>query len=395
MNIFGILIGLLVLTILVVLHEFGHYLAAVKNGVKVNEFGIGFPPRAIAWIRKDGKWHRLKKSDYQKTQKTLIFSLNWLPIGGFCSMDGESAADTRKHTFGAASFWQKTKILFGGVFMNWLTAFVILTVLALTGMPKLTEDSPFLPIDHHISPGKVLVAKVEPNSPAATAGFLPQDELILASDTKISSPEDLTNFNRSNAGQTVHYQVKRHTETKVLTATLNPKDANYLLGVSMAVTPEIGRATWSAPLVGAISTVQLTGETFKGFGKLLASLFSGLIHQFNPDENVRKTGGQELKRAGDSLTGPIGIIGGIFPAFTSQGPTAVLFLAAVISISLACMNILPIPALDGGRWLLIAIYRLRRKTLSKETEARIVSRAFLTLIGLIIFITVLDIIKFF
>ena len=116
--IFGIIIGLIVLTALVVAHEFGHFIMARRNGVKVLEFGIGFPPRGIAWVKqnhpKNGKkWKRLPRSEWGKPQEGLIFSLNWLPIGGFCSMDGENATDKRPGTFGAASFCAKTKILFG------------------------------------------------------------------------------------------------------------------------------------------------------------------------------------------------------------------------------------------------------------------------------------------
>ena len=123
MNIvFGVIIGLVILMLLVVAHEFGHFMMARRNGVKVNEFGIGFPPRMIAWTKKEVeingekrlKWIRIPKEEWKDKQDGLVFSLNWLPIGGFCSMDGESAADKRKGTFGASSFWAKTKILFGG-----------------------------------------------------------------------------------------------------------------------------------------------------------------------------------------------------------------------------------------------------------------------------------------
>ena len=131
MDIFlGVVVGLIVLMILVTVHEFGHFLAARHNGVNVLEFGIGFPPRAIAWKKdpKTGKWKRLPRSEWQKekvakvvysdekdsklAQKGMIFSLNWLPIGGFCQMDGESAADNRVGTFGKAKYWAKTRILF-------------------------------------------------------------------------------------------------------------------------------------------------------------------------------------------------------------------------------------------------------------------------------------------
>ena len=170
MDIFlGVIIGLIVLMFLVTAHEFGHFIAARKNGVNVVEFGIGFPPRAIAWIKdpKTGKWRKLPKSEWQKesalkvvysdgekqdfAQKGMIFSLNWLPIGGFCQMDGESAADTKKGTFGAASFWAKTKILFAGVTMNWLVAFVIFTILAWTGMPEFLDGQP--KVKQHVPQG--------------------------------------------------------------------------------------------------------------------------------------------------------------------------------------------------------------------------------------------------
>ena len=95
------------------------------------------------------------------------------------------------------------------------------------------------------------------------------------------------------------------------------------------------------------------------------------------------------------MSGPVGIVGVLFPAFTAAGPNNLAFLAALISVSLACMNVLPIPALDGGRWLLIAIYKLRKKKLTKEKEEKIVSKAFLALLILILIVTILDITRFF
>jgi regulator of sigma E protease len=155
------------------------------------------------------------------------------------------------------------------------------------------------------------------------------------------------------------------------------------------------RSTWSAPIVGVVTTVQLTGETIKGVGLLLWNLVSGVAKQVNLDADVREEGAASLEAAGNSVAGPVGIIGYIFPAFASTGLTNLAYLAAIISISLAVMNILPIPALDGGRWLLITTFRLRRKELTTEIEERIVGRAFMVLIGLIVIITVLDVTRFF
>lgn len=397
MNIvFGIIIGIIILMLLVVAHEFGHFIMARRNGVKVNEFGIGFPPRAIAWKKdKDGKWVKFPKEDWQKPQDSLIFSLNWLPIGGFCSMDGESDADTKKGTFGAASFWAKTKILFGGVLMNWLVAFIILTILAFTGMPQFINNQFRIDSDARVIGDGVTVAEVVTESPASKAGFQTGDQIIAVEDTSIMLPTDVTTYGKDHAGETVKYTILRNGEEQTLEAKLNPADAEYALGISMSYGQTFIRSTWSAPIVGLGTTVQLTGETFRGLGDLVWNLISGVARQFSFDDATRASGQAALQTAGDSVSGPVGIIGVLFPAFASAGATNLAFLAALISVSLACMNILPIPALDGGRWLLIAIYRLRGKKLTKETEEKIVSRAFMFLILLIIVITILDITRFF
>lgn len=413
----GVIIGLLVLMFLITAHEFGHFIMARKNGVTVKEFGIGFPPRAIAWVRKGGKWVRLPRKDWDKDQNDLIFSLNWLPIGGFCSMDGESDADTRKGTFGAATFWQKTKILFGGVMMNWLVAFIILTILAFTGMPKFIENQFFIESDKTSNESPVYVSEIVENSPAANSDLKEGDQITYIVDwslpvnntVKVNSASDLTEYNKAHAGKTVTYQVCRENiegepyddtvdnqHIKFIDVTLNNEDADYLLGIAMRQEGEtLYRSTWSAPIVGAATTLQLTGETFKGLGSLVYNLVSGTISQFSPDESTKQAGKEAISAAGDSVSGPVGIIGVIFPAFAETGPTNIAFLAAVISVSLACMNVLPIPALDGGRWFLIALYKLRRKPLTQETEARIVSRAFFFLFALIIAITILDIMRLF
>ena len=161
----------------------------------------------------------------------------------------------------------------------------------------------------------------------------------------------------------------------------------------MASSQAISYSTWSAPIVGAGLTLQLTGETFKGVGTMIGNLVSGTARLFSFDDSTRESGQEALSEVKDSVSGPVGIIGVLFPAFTSAGPSNLAFLAALISVSLACMNVLPIPALDGGRWLLIAIYKVRKKKLTKETEEKIVSRAFIVLLALIFIVTILDIIR--
>lgn len=398
MNIFiGVIVGLLVLMTLVTAHEFGHFIAARRNGVKVLEFGICFPPRAIAWVKdpKTKKWTRIKKEDWEKPQKGLIFSLNWLPIGGFCQMDGESANDTRKNTFGNAKYWAKTKILFAGVAMNWLVSYIILTVLAWTGMPTFLDNQFTIESDtrHEYTP--IVVNSVLEDSPAKNAGLESGDKILKINDAEIKEITDINKINQENAGQTVTYKIDRNNEEKDLAVALNGQDAEYLLGITMSSDQSLSYSTWSAPIVGLGLTAQMTGETFKGVGELIWNVISGAARQLSFNGETREQGREAISAAGDSVSGPVGIIGVIFPAFTSAGPTNVAFLAALISISLACMNVIPIPALDGGRWLLITIFKLRKKELSKEVEEKIVSRAFMVLLVLIVLITILDITRFF
>lgn len=442
MDIFiGVVVGLIVLMILVVAHEFGHFIASRRNGVRVLEFGIGFPPRAVAWIKdeKTGKWRRLKRPEWDKTgitkavgaedkkalktaknreddkkiiQKGLIFSLNWLPIGGFCQMDGESAEDERKGTFGNASFWKKTKILFAGVAMNWLVAWIIFTILAWAGMPSFLDNQFTIEADTRIDYTPVKVKEVRENSPAEKAGFRTGDYILEVDNMVVKNGSEIIEQNKDKAGEEVNYKVRRTVSDDCqcikapcdcptiekeldLTAVLNSADSEYLLGVAMESSESLAHSTWSAPIVGAGLTLQLTGETFKGLGELVWNLISGVGQQLSFDGDVRESGREAIQSVGDSVTGPVGIIGVLFPSFTASGPANLAFLAAVISVSLACMNVLPIPALDGGRWFLILIFKLRHKRLTKEVEEKIVARAFMILLALIVIVTILDITRFF
>ena len=390
----GIIIGLLMLMILVVAHEFGHFIAAKRNGVEVEEFGIGFMPRAVAWRKVDGKWRRLKKTEWKRPPGSgTIISLNWLPIGGFCQMKGESDADTAKGSFGAASFWKKTKILFAGVAMNWLVAFVILTILAFVGMPHFIDGQFTIPGDTRVLvKTPVTITSVIDGSPAKNVGLEKDD--VIQQMRVIDSNNDARYEILTTEDQTVYITFERGGESKMAQVQLNNSDAEYILGAG--ITGEAYyQSSWSAPIVGLGTTLQITGETFKGVGKLLYDLVSGAIRQLNPDEKVRQEGAEALGEAGDSVSGPVGIIGVLFPAFVSSGGLSLFFFVALISISLACMNVLPIPALDGGRWLLIAIYRLRKKKLTKEKEEKIVGRAFIVILVLALVVTILDVMRFF
>ena len=378
----GIIIGILALTLLVVVHELGHAIAARRNGVVVEEFGIGFPP--LAWGKK------IKKS---VLGKNVLFSVNWLPLGGFVKLQGEHDAASKKGDYGAASFWVKTKILLAGVFINWLTAAVLLTILAITGLPKVIPDQFTVAGDTKTIQQPVQLASISANYPAEKAGLKTRDKILRFAGQEVKTAEDFINLTHKYAGQTVEVIYNRGGVESTAKVTLKKGDGVVFgAGLSQAVQTQ---STWSAPIVGVGVTAQLTWETLKGLGSLLVNLATGITSQFSGDANVRKDGGAEIEAAGDSVAGPIGILGIIFPAAQQAGLTQLTMLVAVVSIALAVMNVLPIPALDGGRWFTMAAFKVARKKLTREREEKIQAAGFMTLMALVVLVTIADVGKIF
>ncbi|MFZ2126255.1 MAG: M50 family metallopeptidase [Candidatus Microsaccharimonas sp.] len=373
----GILIGLVVLVVLVVLHELGHAIAARRAGVVVEEFGVGFPPRAWAKKLKNG----------------TLFSLNWLPLGGFVKLKGESDSARKKGDFGAATFWQKTQILFAGVVVNWLVAVVILSILAVIGLPKIIPNQFSVPGDTTTINLPVQLGVVSKDYPAEKAGLQSGDKIISFAGEPIETTEELISVSKANRGQTVPVVFERDDKDQTTQVTLRDTDS-AVFGSTLAQEQRI-RATWSAPIVGVVTTAQYTWATVQGLGNLLGDLFSGLFLQLSPDQAAREQGKANLDEASAGVAGPVGILGTIFPAAGQAGPETVLFLAAIISLTLAVMNVLPIPALDGGSWYLMALFRIMKKPLTKDIEERVKGIGFMVLMGLIILITIGDVTKLF
>jgi regulator of sigma E protease len=377
MLILGIIIGLIVLVALVSLHELGHAIAARRNGVVVEEFGIGFPPRA---------WKK-------KLKNGILFTLNWLPLGGFVKLQGEHDAATGKGDYGAATFWQKTKILLAGVLINWLTAVVLLTILAVTGLPKIIPDQFTVPGDTTMVSTPVQLGSVENNYPAATAGLEGGDIIKSIDSVEVTSTQQFIDITKKNRGETVPIVYEREGEEVTVDVTLRDADS-AVFGATLGQRDFI-KATWSAPIVGVVTTAQFTVVTFQGLGNLIANFFGGLVGQLSTSEQVREAASAKLDEAGASVAGPVGILGLIFPSASEAGLTQVVFLAAIISLTLAVMNALPIPSLDGGRWFVTAAFRLFKKPLTKEREESIHGTGFMVMMVLFIVITVADVFKFF
>lgn len=377
MLIFGIIVGLVVLVALVVLHELGHAIVARRNGVVVEEFGIGFPPKAWAKKLKNG----------------VVFTLNWLPLGGFVKLQGEHDAATKKGDYGAATFWQKTKILFAGVVINWLTAVTLLTILAIVGLPKIIPNQFTVPGDTTIVSTPVQLGSLTDGYPAEKAGLQSGDKIVSFAGEPIESTQELIDVSKANKGNTVVVVYQRDGRESTAEVVLRNADS-AVFGATLGQQDSI-KATWSAPIVGVVTTAQFTWVTLQGLGDLASNFFMGLVGQLSANQATREQATEKLDTAGASVAGPVGILGVIFPAASEAGLTQVIFLAAIISLTLAVMNALPIPALDGGRWFVTALYKVLKKPLTKEAEERIHGTGFMVLMLLIVVITVADVIKLF
>ena len=378
--IFSVLLGLFLLVLLVVLHELGHAIAARRNGVVVEEFGIGFPPQAWAKKLKNG----------------VLFSVNWLPLGGYVKLQGEHDAANKKGDYGSVSLWAKTKILLAGVFINWAVAVIIFTGLAFVGLPKVIDNQFTLESDTTEVRKPVSIASVTKGSPAEVAGLRTGDQLLRFAGQPLDSPKDLSGLTQKFKGQPVEVIYKRDGRETILRITLrgtNDDKKGYLgVGADQRTTY---RSTWSAPIVGVVLTGQLTQVTLTGLGDMIVTFSTGLVEKLSLSGEVRELADAKLNEVSSGVAGPLAILGILFPSAREAGVTSLLFMTALISLALAIMNILPIPALDGGRWFVTMLFRVvLRRPLTKDLEERIHGTGFLVLMGLFVLVTIADIGKF-
>lgn len=356
-----IIIFIIILSILVFIHELGHYAAAKKMGVKVEEFGLGFPPRA--WGKKIGE---------------TIYSLNWLPIGGFVKVYGEeyhedegeiSKAD-RERAFVYKHPWRKLVILIAGVTMNFLLGWVLISYLFTLGVPQPT--------------GIVQIAEVAEESPAAEAGFMVGDRITSLSydDTQveITRVDQLITETSRAAGQKVSYTVSRDGATDTITVTPrdNPPEGEGALGIVLDLEAgfEDKQYSWlEAPGAGLQHAATITVTIVRELGNVVGRLATG-------------------QAPGIDVTGPVGIA-----QYTGQalefGWKAVIELMALLSLNLAVINLLPFPALDGGRIVFVLYEWASGKRVPTNFERYTNLFGFMLLISLLLVVTYFDIVNIF
>ncbi len=354
-----ILLGVFLFALLVVVHEYGHYKVAKRNGVEVEEFGIGFPPRL-----------------FSKQVGDTLFSFNLIPLGGFVKLKGEASSDNQPGGFGASSLLTKAKILMAGVGMNVLAAIFIVTVIAWIGLPKMLPDQFTIAADETVSSSNVVITHVMDSSAADEAGITSGDSILTINGADISSAQGLSEATESLAGTAVDIDILRGGEELTLNVLLGDDADEGYLGV-LPADLQTSRYSWSAPIVAAGVTLQMIGLVLAAIWEILSGLVAG-----------------SAAEAADQLVGPVGIVF-LLQNLGDLGINYLLFLIASISVSLAVFNALPIPALDGGRLSVILGAKALRKDLTAKLENSIHGMGFILLMGLFILITYVDVQRFF
>lgn len=346
--------GLLLLLVLV--HEWGHFFVARRAGCRVEEFGFGFPPKLFS-VKRGG----------------TEYSFNALPIGGFVRIEGEDMQTKNPPStdFGSKSATWRIAILAAGVAMNVVLAVALLTIQAGIGYPTLVTSRA-----GELKDVKTYVTEVAENSPASVAGIKTLDRIVVIDGSTNPTVEDIQRVVHSHAGQEIAVEIERqgqHEKLK-LTPRVNPPPGEGALGVSLAATALHKVPWWQAPFVG----LKRTGEMLVAIVTQFAEIIVRLIRHGS---------------VGGTLTGPVGIA-----VYTNEaarmGLSYVLEFGALISLNLALINILPFPALDGGRILFVLLEKIFRRRMPFRVEKLTHAIGFAVLIGLMLLITYRDIVHF-
>ncbi len=368
---------LVILTVLVFVHELGHFLAARKFGATAEEFGIGFPPRLFAWYKSSaGGWKCVWWNKEITDAIDTIYSINLIPIGGFVKIKGENGEGKNDAgSFASKPIWQRTIMLSAGVVMNVLLAAIIISFNLMVGSPQVVEGNNVSGAT--VSNRSIQIMEVVAGSPAERAGLKTGDKIESIGGQTFENYSQLQDFVGDKAGKTLEYVITRGGEH--LTLGIVPeimKDTDRAgVGIAIAETALVRYPWYTAIVEGVKLTGVLIWAIIVGFYELLVRLFSGA-------------------GVGADISGPVGIAV-LTGQVASLGFTYLLQFAALLSLNLAVINFLPFPALDGGRVLFLIIEKIKGGPIKQRTEAIIHNVGFMILIGLILVVTFKDIFKLF
>jgi len=341
------LIFFLVLSVLILIHEFGHYFVAKKSGMLVEEFGLGLPPRI--WGKKIGE---------------TIYSLNLLPFGGFVKIFGEQAEDLKKNprlknrAFSQKPWHQRALVIIAGPVMNFVLAVVVIGYMFTKGT--------YLPSD------KVTVVKAQPGSPAKQAGLQKNDVIVSFANQPLKKSSQLIKLSKKYAGRPAILEVKRKNnvfKTKVVPRK-KPTAKQGALGVVITDVELKKYPLYQAPFVGLVESVKISAAFYQELGRILGQFVT-------------------LQKPQVEVAGPVGIVR-LTGEAVNYGAEAVIQLLGLLSLNLALINILPFPALDGGQLSFVLYEFVTRRKLSEEFKTRVNTAGFAVLLFLLILITLKD-----
>ena len=327
-----IIYALLIICVLIFFHELGHFMAAKACGVKVNEFAIGMGPKVL-----------------KKQKGETLYSVRAFPLGGFCAMEGEDEDSQDERAFNRKSVWKKAIIIVAGAAMNLIIAIILMiAVNYMNGVPTTT------------------ISQVEENSPAYTAGIQKGDKILSINDKKINSWDDVQAVKNAVNTRELNIKVQRKDTELNIKTTLKENDRNKIIGIVPVSEKNIVKAIANGPS----ATWNMAKSMYSG----LYSLITGKV-------------------SAKELSGPVGIVYLINKGI-SRGFATVLYLTSLISLNLAIINMLPLPALDGGRLLMVIIRRLTGRAISSKVEGVIHAVGLGLLLLLTIYVTWNDIVRF-
>ena len=363
-----IIIAFFSIITLLIIHEFGHFFIAKRFGIEVEEFGVGFPPRLFG----------------KKIGGTL-YSLNLLPFGAFVkipSVEGEGGKgrdEENNSVLENIPIWKKALIILAGVISFWLVGIILLSIVFCLGTSQVISDEEPGPL---VNP-KVQIVAVGPGSPAETAGIKVGDAIkqltISNQQLTITKVRDVQEFTEEHKGQEIVLTIERGKEIfeVSLVPRISPPEGEGAMGVALVRTSEKSFPFFQAFIKGVETTINLTQAIVVGLADVLLNLIKG----------------QGLPQ-GVQFMGPIGI-GSLAAQAVQVGISYFLQFIAIIAIYLAIFNLLPIPALDGGRLLFLGIEKIKGSPVNQKIEQNITAGFFILFITLMIWVTIKDIVRLF
>ncbi len=424
------LVFVITLGILIFVHELGHFLVARRNGIKAEEFGFGFPPRVFGFQRLSGKklrkisekeeinieisdrkkgktevikeiitdkieeiqevvlmkrWRFIwgKKDSKRETEnednlkEDTIYSLNWIPLGGFVRIKGEDGGNKKDNdSFSVKSAWVRIKVLGAGVIMNFVLAWAVISLSFFLGSPQALEDG-----QTGENP-KIQIAQVISGSPSEEMGIKVGDEITKCIGDEAICQKNFSNISQiqkfidENKGNEISLEIKRGKEIlnlKGVPRTDYPEDQGPL-GISLVETAIVSYPWYESIYKGLTTTFNLIW--------LILTTFFGIIKDLIIGQKVTV-----------DVSGPIGIAK-LTGQVTALGFTYVLQFIALLSINLGIINALPFPALDGGRILFILIEKIKSSPVSQKVEQFAHTFGFIALLVLMALVTFRDVVRF-